>query len=469
MGELHSRLGFLQKCGVSSMASQVQKEEPYTPPVNKKASVSPSVDPSIELCSLCEGMDVNGLKSYLIKHVKDLKLLDEKVLDCLRYASDPAKLVFNVVQDFYLELDESQGDTSISCCNLLLEQLMKLSPHINFLLKEELVNFAARWKARLAMESTKPFIVFGFLKFLAAYRLSSSFQADEILALFIILYDRDDIYVSEEIPSLCRALGLEAKIPDIIRSLIEENKRLVAVRFICAFNLADKFPLGLLLKAYLEHTKTAASKKCKNSNNSVKAQNKCAKKQIRALQSVIRCIFDFKIDFECAPIDLQQRIRELEQEKEERNCLKLEKEKMGKKRSTLTNKGMKKRPVFPTTGQTQLLQGCSQEKRLRTDTVQNSVFPNVSVSMTSNMNSLDPPSPDLPQFDFHDTSYGMAHNLGSVQIGASRMPHSTISPTAPIVNPTCLRTNFPGGISHTTIVGTPSSSGYSSKYFHPPL
>ncbi|XP_021752286.1 FRIGIDA-like protein 5 [Chenopodium quinoa] len=409
VGELHSRLGFQQKYGVSNVASP-QKNEPYTPHM-KNAFVSPSTDPSIELCTLCKGMDANGLKSYLVKHVKDLKLFPEKVLDCLQWASDPAKLVLNVVQDFYLEIDEFQGDTNVSCCNVLLEQLMQLSPHINFVLKEDIINFAACWKARLAKESTKCFFVFGFLKFLAAYKLSSSFQADEILALFTTFFDKDDIYEFEQIPSLCRALSLEAKIPDLIRSLIKENKWLEAVRFICAFNLADKFPPDPLLKAYLDYTYEAALKTCQNSNNSVKTQNKCAKKQIRALQSVIRCIFDFKLDSEYSPIDLQQRIRQLELQKEERNSLNLEKEKVENKKkfsatasSHVDSKGMKKRAACSTTAQTQLLQGCNLEKRLRSDTVQNSIFPNVSIPMASSMNTLHPPSPEFSQFGLHDTT-----------------------------------------------------------------
>ncbi|XP_056694976.1 FRIGIDA-like protein 5 isoform X2 [Spinacia oleracea] len=374
VGELHSRLGFLQKCGVSSVASQAQKAEPYTPPV-KNVFVSPSTDPSIELCTLCKGMDANGLKSFLMKHVKDLKLYHEKVLDCLRSASDPANLVYNVVQDFYLELNEFQDDTNISCCSFLLEQLMKLSPRINYVLKEEIMNFAACWKARLAMESTNPFIVFGFLKFLAAYRLSSSFQADEILSLFDIFCDKGDIYGFEQIPGLCRALGLEAKIPDHIQSLIKEKKRLEAVRYICAFNLVGKFPPDPLLKAYLAYTEAAALEMCKKFNNSVKAQNKCAKKQISALQNVIRCIYDFNLDSEYSPL---QRIRQLELEKEERKSSKLEKKKSRKQKRSA--------PTAPCADQTHLLQGCSQEKRPRTDTVEESVSPNVSVPEASNVN-----------------------------------------------------------------------------------
>lgn len=199
----------------TDLGSQFHKEEPYTKPV-KYAATSSSTDTSIDLNTLCKEINVNGLKSYLMENVKDLSLVDDKVLDCLRGASDPAKLVFEIVQEFYLEVDEYQGETNISCCNFLLEQMMKLSPHITFSLKEKIVNFSARWKARLAIERTKPFLVFGFLKFLAAFRLSSFFQADEILSLFTVFYDGDDIYEPEQNPKLCRALGLDSKIPGIL-------------------------------------------------------------------------------------------------------------------------------------------------------------------------------------------------------------------------------------------------------------
>lgn len=114
---------------------------------------------------------------------------------------------------------------------------------------------------------------------------------------------------------------------------------------------------------------------CKKFNNSVKAQNKCAKKQISALQNVIRCIYDFNLDSEYSPL---QRIRQLELEKEERKSSKLEKKKSRKQKRSA--------PTAPCADQTHLLQGCSQEKRPRTDTVEESVSPNVSVPEASNVN-----------------------------------------------------------------------------------
>ncbi|KAL2920998.1 FRIGIDA-like protein 1 [Bienertia sinuspersici] len=443
-GELRSKLGFLPKCGMSTMESQFQKEEPYTPPV-KNVSVSPSNDSSIDLSTLCEQMNANGLKSYLIKHVKDLKSIDEKVLDCIRYASEPAKLIFKVVQEFYLELDEIHGEAYISCSNFLLDKLMKLSTHINSSLKEETINFAARWKARLAMESTKPFLVFGFLKFLAAYKLSNSFQTDELLSLFTMFYEKDDIYEPEQNPSLCRAL-------DLIQSLIKENKQVTAVRYISTFNLANSFPPGPLLKAYLEYTKEAALKTCNDLNSSVMAQNMCATKQIHALQSIIRCIFDFKIDSEFSPIELQQQIRQLEKEREERNSLTLKKGKKGRMKRSATDttqsdsKGMKKQAV------------------VRPTTAQNSVNPYVSDSVASSTKTFNQPSSNFQQYGFYDSNYGVAHNIYTGQYGFPRMPYTSFQPSLYPVFP---HPNFPSGVSLTPHFGTPSSFDHKLKHHHP--
>lgn len=41
-------------------------------------------------------------------------------------------------------------------------------------------------------------------------------------------------------------------IADFIRNLIERKQLIEAIRFICTFNLIDKFPPALLLKEYME-------------------------------------------------------------------------------------------------------------------------------------------------------------------------------------------------------------------------
>jgi len=84
--------------------------------------------------------------------------------------------------------------------------------------KEEAINFANLWKSRLT-DSSKPSQVFDSLKFLVVYGLASCFDAVQLLSVFERLYNGDDIYEPEQNPNLCRALGLEDKIPGMLSLL----------------------------------------------------------------------------------------------------------------------------------------------------------------------------------------------------------------------------------------------------------
>lgn len=490
-GQLRCRLGLLQKRNVSSMAPQVKEKQPDTMPV-MDAVTSSSMDSSIELHSVLKSMDANCLRSYLSESVKDQNSFHEKALNCLRCSSDPAKLVLDVVPEFYLQLDDIQGDTNKECCNFLLELLMKLSPDITPLVKEAAVNLAAAWKARLAREGNKPFNVFCFLKFLAAYGLASSFEADELLSLFSTFYSTNGVYELEQNPSLCRALGLEIKIPDLIQSLTENNQRLEVVWIICAFNLVTKFPPVPLLKAHLNYIKTTALKTCKNFKNTVKAQNKCANRQILSLQGVIKCILDFKLESKYLPTTIQQRIKQLEEEKIKRNSINQGKKVLNKKSGTqLESKGGMKRAISPTATMPNQLPQKRPENCPNQGEIQNSASSTVSVATLSNIESLNPASQGLgQQFTVNATptwqfgqlptvngqfqqcsvhGSGLTPKFSYGEFGAVGASSCSISPT---VNPTGLAYNsssslppMPASVGN----GWPPSSGrYGLQYLYPP-
>ncbi|KAH9603976.1 hypothetical protein KSS87_023579 [Heliosperma pusillum] len=112
--------------------------------------------------------------------------------------------------------------------------------------------FASRWKRRLTEQGLKPLEVYGFLQFVASYKLASLYDGDEVLQLFKVLYDAQPVFFPEENPQLCRALGLTNKIPGLITSLTKEDRRLQAAKYICTFMQEPHFPLALLLKVHVK-------------------------------------------------------------------------------------------------------------------------------------------------------------------------------------------------------------------------
>ncbi|KAL9273197.1 FRIGIDA-like protein, partial [Drosera capensis] len=276
--------------------------------------------PKDVLDTLCKEMDAKGLSSYLIFHGNMQNLSQKKVLDALRFASDPARLVFNVLQGFSETCSEDniERESNTTVSTLLLEQLMELSPDVTSDLRAEASKFAAHWKARLDKEEAKA------RKFASngkashgkdVYKLGSYFDGNEVVALFGTCYNDDEVYRLEQNVHLCRSLSLEDKIPGIVEALIKKKKLLVAVRYICALDLVSRFPPFPLLKQYVE----MEIKRCKT-RNTVSGQNKLAWREVTALRHVMKCISDHKqLESQCSLSAFEQRIQQLEEEIAERN------------------------------------------------------------------------------------------------------------------------------------------------------
>ncbi|KAK9735372.1 hypothetical protein RND81_04G202200 [Saponaria officinalis] len=280
-----------------------------------------------ELQSVCSNMDANCLRSYLNKHVMNHKLFPQKIVDALKSAPDPAMLVYKVLQAFNLPQSDTVNKTS---CIFLLEQLSKLQNHQPFrnplgkieqgpnppleISKDMKINalaFASRWKHRLTEEGLKPLEVYGFLQYLAAYKLTSIYDRDELLQLFKVLYDPLPVYWPEENLHLCRALGLTKKILGLIKSLIKEDHRLQAAKYICAFMAEHHFPLAPLLKDHVRFIQQRVEKIRGLS------KDKCTEKikatfELSNLRKVLQYIKEYKLEQEYSPTDLESRIKQLE-------------------------------------------------------------------------------------------------------------------------------------------------------------
>ncbi|XP_062084593.1 FRIGIDA-like protein 5 [Humulus lupulus] len=112
----------------------------------------------------------------------------------LQTSPDPPKLVLDAVKGFYplhLSSDDKEFDLRIirRSCILLLGQLMNTSPDISPQVREEAMKLAVDWKARMMVmtEKDNSLEVLGFLQLLASFRLSSAFDANEVLSLFDIV------------------------------------------------------------------------------------------------------------------------------------------------------------------------------------------------------------------------------------------------------------------------------------------
>lgn len=192
---------------------------------------------------------------------------------------------------------------------------MKLSLRITPELKNDATNFAAYLKAKLK-ENNSPKDNFGFLQFLATYNLAHLYNADELLSYFKILYCGNDVYRPKENLYLCRVLGFSKKIPGLVKSLINGKKWLLAVKYICVFELENNFPLVPLLKDHLDFLKKRVNDIQKN--GSFKSKIEAESMELSCLRDVLKCITYFKLESKFPPHSVLSRIKELEKAKEKK-------------------------------------------------------------------------------------------------------------------------------------------------------
>ncbi|CAM8937283.1 unnamed protein product [Rhodiola kirilowii] len=270
-----------------------------------------------ELKSLCEKMDGIGLRKYINNRHKELNSIKQDLSEAFKFASDPALMVLAAMEGFYpVDVNEQpkrKGDRDFDVmdlrrtCVLLLEELMNSvgNEGICGYVKEKAKNLAMEWKRKVSRKGAHSLEVLGFLTLVATYDLKSEFDADEITELFV------EAARFREATNLCRMFIMPDKIPDIIQKLIEAKKQLWAVKFICEFALAEKFPPVPLLKAYVNDAKQSAKNIRNKGNHSRQAVNEAMSKEIDALETVMKYIKDYKLESEYPPRVLKNRIEEI--------------------------------------------------------------------------------------------------------------------------------------------------------------
>lgn len=277
---------------------------------------SNTVDPSrSDLMSLCERMDVKGLRKYMKQNASKWGEIRDRLSGAMSVAPDPGSFVLDAMEGFYSSKANSKGDKDTELCRLrrtcldLLEALAKNKPTLSMEVKERAKMLALEWKRKVSLNGESPLEALGFLHLLVAYNLENEFDVGELVDYFVIVARFRQAVV------LCRAIDLGEKTADLIQKLIDSGKQFLAVKFIFEFGLVDKFQPVPLLKAHLKESKRLTKKVCQDGKNSINQQNEARSREVKTLKSALVLIDEYKLGSEYPRMDLKKRIEMLEKQK----------------------------------------------------------------------------------------------------------------------------------------------------------
>ncbi|KAM1272608.1 hypothetical protein ACFX15_032830 [Malus domestica] len=184
----------------------------------EKTNVHPEVDNDQQL--LCTpatiiNRDGRGLQLLMNEHLKRIDLVGTEISTVLQASSDPAKLVLNAMQGFYpsnltgYNSETSDYDLRVirRSCILLLQELKIFSPQISPQVREDALNLAADWKAKMTMASENDMEVLGFLKLVTVYDITTACDPKEVHSLLAIVAQHG------QATELCQALKTTNKAP----------------------------------------------------------------------------------------------------------------------------------------------------------------------------------------------------------------------------------------------------------------
>ncbi|KAK7302872.1 hypothetical protein RJT34_13769 [Clitoria ternatea] len=237
----------------------------------------------------------------------ELELIHYDILVNLQGSSDPPSVVLDIIKN-PIDPESREGDNAIIIDGthiFLLEQLMRISPHIKPHVREEAMKLALDLKAKMRASAENSLMVLGFLLLLSNYGLVSSFDEDEVLKLIEIVAQH------KQVVEMFRNLGFADKIPAFVQNLIKKKQHIEAVRFICAYELADKENQPIdLLREYVQNAKLISE-----SSANYEVKDKAIDQEIANLRAVLECISDNKLESEDLCNEIQGRIFELNMHK----------------------------------------------------------------------------------------------------------------------------------------------------------
>lgn len=315
------------------------------------------------LKDLCEEMDGDGLRKYMVERRKDVNGLRNELPIALKSASDAAALVLGSLEGYYFaEQGSSQGEkesrvsANRRACILLLECLCQVLAHptkgpefpvVPSNIKERAQNMADLWKTKMNLDgealSINSLDAQAFLQLVATFGVTSEYNEDELCKLVTAVARR------RQTPALCRSLGLTARMPDIVDQLASDGKQMEAISLAHAFNIMNRIQPGPLLKAYLKEAKKSAQSILKTGSNSPAALNDSTTKELSALKNVLRCIEEFDLESELPSSPLQKRVVQLEKTKSDRKRVAVAVKAQAKRpRANTITTGMSHAPSGPT-------------------------------------------------------------------------------------------------------------------------
>ncbi|CAJ2635309.1 frigida-like protein [Trifolium pratense] len=299
----------------------------------KSEGVATEVTSHLELKFFCEKMDANGLLDYVVAHKKKVTVFREEISVALESATDPARLVLDLLVGFYPANETTQQkDTmgaalqgkrksSILILEALASLLARANPGADHLLnpetKQQAKAMADEWRLKLASADIDAanghsLEAEAFLQLLSTFRIASEFGEEELCKLVLAVAQ------NRSAPELCRSVGLTHKVPGLVEILINNGKQIAAVHFIQLFQLQESFPPVPLLRTYLKNQRRNSQVKADNVRDIATAKIDANAQELAALKIVIKCIEEY--DFESEhPLDtLHKRVHQLEKSKTEK-------------------------------------------------------------------------------------------------------------------------------------------------------
>lgn len=186
------------------------------------------VKPRPELTQFCKQMDAKGLLNFTMENKKTLYAIREELSVALESATEPARLVLDLLEGFYPPDETNQPlderDAALQgmrkSCTMIIEAmaalLARIDPGADHLLNPEIKQqakaIADKWKPNLATvgidaADANSLEALAFLQLLATFRIASEFDEEELCKLVLVVPRR------RQAPELCHSLGLAHKVP----------------------------------------------------------------------------------------------------------------------------------------------------------------------------------------------------------------------------------------------------------------
>ncbi|CAN6872827.1 unnamed protein product [Brassica oleracea] len=299
----------------SSLSNRFRLLQSQPPSPNASPRIETADDPESpvvtrpELRALCEKMDSIGLSKFLADHWDDDAMPNQELSAAFRYSPDPATMVLDAI------VGGSSKGKSVDVRRvfvLLMEALIDVNDDVKIGVdtKDKAKKVANDWKTKIG---NKPFEALLFLHLVAAFKLGSEFNSEE-LSRYVVM-----IAKYKQATLLCNKIGLDKeRVGEIITKLLSIGKPILAVRFMYECGRSDGFEPVSVLKGYVKESREAAERVCKEDKYSLKSQNVATDKEVSALKAVIKIIKDRNLEAEFSEERVEERVEELERQKAQR-------------------------------------------------------------------------------------------------------------------------------------------------------